>query len=190
MMKRTVLAAVFASASAFALAAPATYAIDPTHTYAGYELNHLGLSVQNGMFTKVNGTVSLDEAAKKGAVDVTIDAASLNTYFAKRDEHLKGADFFNVAKYPTLTFKSTELKYDGDKLAEVKGKLTLLGVTKPVTLTVTRFAKKEHPMLKKEAYGVNATTSIKRSDFGMAYGLPGIADEVKLNIALEAIKAS
>lgn len=190
MLKRTALAAILASAATVALAAPATYTIDPTHTYAGYEVNHLGLSVQNGVFTKVSGTVNLDEAAKKGSVDVSIDAASISTYFGKRDEHLKGADFFNVAKYPTLTFKSTELKYDGNRLAAVKGNLTLLGVTRPVTLTVTQVAKKEHPMLKKEAYGVNAVGTIKRSEFGMGYGLPGIADEVKLNIALEAVKSS
>lgn len=190
MLKQTVLAALFAVASTAAVAAPQSYAIDPTHTYAAYEVNHLGLSLQNGVFTKVDGTVVVDAEARKGAIDVTIDANSLNTYLPKRDQHLKSKDFFNVEQFPTLTFKSKSLQFNGDQLAAVNGELTLLGVTKPVTLKVVRFARAKHPMTGKDSYGVNAETVIKRSDFGMTKYLPNIGDEVKLNIALEAAQAS
>jgi polyisoprenoid-binding protein YceI len=188
MLKRTLLAALFASAASAAFAAPQTYTVDPAHTYAGYEVNHLGLSLQNGAFTQVSGKVVLDDEARKGSVDVTIDANSLNTYLPNRDKHLKSKDFFNVEKYPTLTFKSNSLQFNGDKLEAVSGELTLLGVTKPVTLKVVHFARGKNPMSGKDTYGVNAETVIKRSDFGMTTFLPKIGDDVKLSIVLEAVQ--
>jgi polyisoprenoid-binding protein YceI len=187
MFKRTALAALLISASGFALAAPQTYAVDPTHTYAGYEINHMGMSLQHGQFTQVNGKVVVDTATHQGSVDVTIDANSLSTQLAARDKHLKSKEFFNVEKFPTLTFKSTALKYSGDKLAAVEGQLTLLGVTKPVTLNVVHFAHSKNPMSGKDTYGVNAEAQIKRSAFGMNAYLPGIGDDVKLEITLEAV---
>jgi polyisoprenoid-binding protein YceI len=190
MMKRTVLSALFAVASGLAFAAPQTYNVDPTHTYAGYEIGHVGLSLQHGLFTQVGGTLTVDDAAHSGTVDVTIDAASLSTDYAARDKHLKSDAFFNVAKYPTLTFKASQLKYDGDKLTDVAGTLTLLGVSKPLTLHVTHFAHAKNPMSGKDSYGVNAEGWIKRSDFGMTTYLPAIADDVKLQITLEAIAAN
>jgi polyisoprenoid-binding protein YceI len=185
-MKRTALAALLIAASGFAAAAPQTYTIDTSHTYAGYQISHMGLSLQRGGFTQVSGKVVVDDAAKSGNVDVTIAADSLNTDWAARDKHLKSKDFFNVAQYPTLTFKSSALKYEGDKLDAVEGQLTLLGVTKPVTLKVVHFSHAKNPMTGKDSYGVNAEAVIKRSEFGMTTYLPAIGDDVKLNITLEA----
>ncbi|CUA82567.1 MULTISPECIES: YceI family protein [Gulbenkiania] len=186
-MTHTLLAsALFAFAGA-AIAAPVSYTIDPAHTYAGYSVNHLGLSKQSGLFTKVGGTVVVDESAKSGKVDVTIDAASLQTFLADRDAHLKGPEFFNVEKFPTLTFQSDKVVFHGSKPAEVQGKLTLLGVTRPVTLKLVNVNKAKNPMSGKETWGANATTRIKRSEFGMKAFLPAISDEVDLGIALEAV---
>ncbi|MDN0075815.1 YceI family protein [Crenobacter sp. SG2303] len=190
-LRKTLLATVLAGLTASAFAAPVTYSVDPTHTHAGYEVSHLGFSIQSGVFTQTSGTVVLDNAAKKGSVDISIDANSLNSYLPARDKHLKSADFFNVAKYPTITFKSNDLVFSGDKLTEVKGNLTLLGVTKPVTLKITNFRGGKHPMAGgKQAYGANAEATIKRSDFGMGMMVPAISDDVKLDITIEAIAAS
>lgn len=185
MIRTTLFAALFATTGA-AMAAPVTYTVDPTHTYASYEVNHLGLSVQHGTFTKVNGTLVVDDAAKRAQVDVTIDAASLQTFLGDRDTHLKSADFFNVAKFPTLTYKSTDVSFKNGKPALVNGNLTLLGVTKPVTLKLVNVSKAKHPMTGKEAWGANAVATIKRSEFGMKTFLPAISDDVTLNIVLEA----
>ncbi|WP_174873969.1 YceI family protein [Vogesella oryzae] len=188
MIRTALFAALFATAGA-AVAAPVNYSVDPTHTFAAYEVNHLGLSLQHGTFTKVNGQLVVDEAAKKGSVDVTIDANSLQTFFGDRDTHLKSEAFFNVAKFPTLTYKSTAVVFKGDKPASVQGNLTLLGVTKPVTLTLARVSKGKNPMTGVETWGANAVATIKRSDFGMKTFVPAISDDVTLNITLEAAQA-
>lgn len=188
MIRTTLFATLFASAG-LAFAAPTSYSIDPSHTYAAYEVGHLGLSSQSGVFTKISGNLSVDEAAKSGNVDITIDAASLQTFFADRDKHLKSADFFNVEQFPTLTYKSDKVVFKGNKPAAVEGKLTLLGVTKPVTLQLVNVNKAKHPMTGKESWGANAVATIKRSEFGMKTFIPAVSDEVKLSIVLEASKA-
>lgn len=119
---------------------------------------------------------------------MTIDAKSVNTGYPLFNEHIQDVDFFNTAKYPTITFKSTGVKFDGDKPVAVNGNLTIKGVTKPVTLTVTSFHAMPHPMLKRDAIGANAVTKIKRSDFNMGKNAPFVSDDVTLNIAVEAIK--
>ena len=187
MIRTALFAALFATAGA-AFAAPVSYNVDPTHTYASYEVNHLGLSTQTGTFTKVAGKLTVDEAAKSGSVDITIDAASLQTFLGDRDKHLKSADFFNVEKFPTLTYKSTAVEFKNGKPAEVKGNLTLLGVTKPVTLKMESFHLMPHPMLKKDALGANAVTKVKRSEFNMGKYTPYVGDDVTIEIAVEAIK--
>lgn len=188
-MIRTALFTALLAAAGVAYAAPINYDVDPTHTFAAYEVNHLGLSLQHGTFTKVSGKLAVDEAAKKGSVDVTIDADSLQTFLGDRDKHLKSPDFFNVAKFPTLSYKSSAVIFKGDKPAEVQGNLTLLGVTKPVNLTLTRVSKGKNPMSGVETWGVNAVANIKRSEFGMKTFLPAIGDDVQLNITLEATQA-
>ena len=165
-----------------------SYTIDSRHTYPVFEVNHLGFSTQRGRFNKSAGKIALDTAAKSGSVELTIDTASIDMGLDKWDEHMKSPDFFDVAKHPTITFKSTKVSFDGDKVVGATGDMTLLGVTKPVTLALSGFRCGEHPMLKKIVCGLDATTTIKRSDFGMKYGIPAIGDEVKLIVPVEAIK--
>ena len=180
-----ILAAV---AAAPALAAPETYVVDGNHTFPRFSYNHLGYSIQMSRFDKATGTVTLDKAAKTAAVDIVIDAKSVNTGSATFNEHIQGEDFLDTAKYPTATFKSTKVNFDGDKPASIEGNLTLKGVTKPVTLTVTNFKAAPHPMLKKDAIGANATTKVKRTDFNMGKNVPYVGDEVTIDIAIEAVK--
>lgn len=188
-MKATLAAAVLLSASCAVPAFAAdTYTADPTHTYPSFEINHLGFSITRGTFLKSSGKVTLDPAGKTGSIDVAIDTASISTGFAKRDDHLKGEEFFNVAKFPTMTYKSSKLKFNGETLVGADGELTLLGVTKPVSLTVDWFKCGAHPMNKKALCGANATATIKRSDWGLAAYVPAVADEVKIEIQIEAYK--
>lgn len=165
-----------------------SYTIDPRHTHPSYEINHFGWSTQRGRFDNVTGTITLDRAAKTGSVNVSIDVSSISTGVGKLDEHLKSEDFFNVAKYPTITFKASKIAFNADAPASVTGEITILGVTKPTTLTVTHFSCSVHPMLKKEVCGAEASTSIERSEFGMTKYLPALGDDVKLLINVEAFK--
>jgi len=187
-MKKLALVVALAAFSVAAIAAPETFNIDPTHTAPRFEYSHFGYSNQMHRFDKTSGKIVLDRAAKTGSVDVTIDAKSVNTGYALFNGHIQGEDFFNTEKYPTITFKSTMVKFDGDKPVAVDGNLTIKGVTKPVTLTMTSFHSMPHPMAKKDAIGANAATKIKRSDFNMGKYAPNVSDEVTLAIAVEAIK--
>jgi polyisoprenoid-binding protein YceI len=186
-MKRLALFAALAAVSVAAQAAPVTYTIDNSHTYPHFTYNHLGFSNQTHKFDKTSGTVVLDRAAKTGSVDVTIDAASVNTGYALFNEHLQGADFFDTTVYPTLTFKSSKMSFKGDQPVSVAGDLTIKGVTKPVTLKITHFKCQPHPMLKVDACGANATTQVKRSEFNMGKNVPYVSDEVTLTLAIEAV---
>ena len=187
-MKKLVALAITASLSTIAFAASETYIIDDKHTLPRFEYNHLGYSTQLSRFDKTSGKITLDRAAKTGSVDVTIDTKSVNTGSALFNEHIQGEDFFDTAKYPTITYKSSKLKFDGDKLVAVEGELTVKGMTKPVTLTVTSFQCMPHPMLKKDACGANATARIKRSEFNMGKHAPYVSDEVTLAIPVESVK--
>lgn len=187
-MKKTGLVVVLSAFAAAAIAAPETFNIDPTHTAPRFEYSHFGYSNQMHRFDKTSGKIVLDRAAKTGSVDVTIDAKSVNTGYALFNGHIQGEDFFSTEKYPTITFKSTAVKFDGDKPVAVDGNLTIKGVTRPVTLTVTSFHSMPHPMLKKDAIGANASAKLKRSEFNMGKNVPYVGDEVTLAIAVEAIK--
>lgn len=188
MFVRVVAFAAVAVLSGTAVAAPDSYMVDSGHTFPSFEINHLGFSTQRGRFDKTAGRVMLDRQAKTASVEITIDTNSIDTGNPKLEEHLRKPDFFDVAKYPTIAFKSTKAHFNGDTLASLDGDLTLHGETKPVTLTVSRFNCAPHPMTKKPACGADAVTTIKRSDFGMKYGIPVIGDEVKLLINIEAMK--
>ncbi len=187
-MKKLALVLALSGLVPSAFAAPETFNIDPAHTAPRFEYSHLGYSKQLHSFDKTSGKIVLDRAAKTGSVDVTIDAKSVNTGYALFNEHIQGADYFDTGKYPTITFSSTAVKFNGDKPVSVEGNLTIKGVTRPVTLTVTSFQAMPHPILKRDAIGANATTQIKRSDFNMGKGAPYVSDEVTLSLAVEAIK--
>jgi polyisoprenoid-binding protein YceI len=164
------------------------YTIDPQHTRPTYEVMHLGYSIQRGRFNKTSGKIMIDTAAKKGSVDVTIDAASVDSGLPKLDEHLKSEDFFNVAKNPQITFKSSNFAFDGDKVKSVSGDLTMNGITHPVTLSANMFNCAPHPMTKKPQCGGDFQATVKRSEFGMKYAIPALGDDVTLHIPVESIK--
>ncbi|MDD2701222.1 MAG: YceI family protein [Sideroxydans sp.] len=187
-MNKTIATLIAACLSASAYAAPETYIIDPSHSMPRFEYSHFGYSIQLSRFDNLTGSITLDRAKKKGAIDVTIDAKSVNTGSALFNEHIQAADFFDTEMFPTMTYKSSKVKFDGDKVVSVEGELTAKGITKPVTLTVNSFLCMPHPMLKKEACGATATAKIKRSDFDMAKHAPYVGDEVTLTLPVEAIK--
>lgn len=180
--------ALTASIAAPALAAPETFVIDGTHTYPRFSYSHFGYSTQLSRFNKTTGKVIFDKEAKTGSVDIAIDMKSVDTGFATFDEHIQAEDFLHTAKFPTATFKSTKVNFKGDQPATVEGDLTIKGITKPVVLTVTSFKAMPHPMLKKDAIGANAFTVIKRSEFNAGKYAPHVSDEVRIDIALEAVK--
>ena len=194
-MKMKVLGALAAVLPLAAMANPENYTIDPTHTYAYFEVEHLGVSNQRGRFDRTSGKFTLDRAAKSGSVELNIETASVSTGDNVKgsrprtlDDHLKTVDFFNVAEFPRMSFKSTGVKFAGDNPAEIAGTLTLLGVTKPVTLKVERWVCKDNPMNKKAMCGGNATATLKRTDWGMKYGVPALGDEVRLWFSVEGYK--
>jgi polyisoprenoid-binding protein YceI len=186
-LKSLVTLTALAAFSAAAQAVPSTYNIDNSHTYPHFTYSHLGYSIQTHKFDKTSGKVVMDFDAKTGSADVTIDATSVNTGFALFNEHLQAPDYFDTAKYPTITFKSSSMKFKGNTPVSLSGDLTVKGITQPVTLEVTHFKCMPHPMLKAPACGGNATTRIKRSDFNMGKGVPFVSDEVTLTLAIEAV---
>ena len=187
-MKLKFLTAALLAVSAVAANA-ANYNIDPSHTFPSFEADHMGLSVWRGKFDKTSGTIQMDRAAKTGSMDITIDAASIDFGLDKMNSHAKSADMFNVEKFPTVTYKGNKFVFEGEQLVAVEGELTMLGVTKPVTLKVNKFKCIMHPRYKREACGADATAEFKRTDFGLNYATPTFAPEVKLAIQVEAIKA-
>lgn len=165
------------------------FAYDPAHTQVMFSVSHLGYSFSHGRFTKFSGGFAFDEAQpEKSVADMTIETNSLVMDSEAWEKHLKNEDFFNVEKFPTMAFKTTKVVKTGDKTAQVTGDFTLLGVTKPITLEVTLNNSGIHPYSKSYAAGFSATGTIKRSDFGMEYGLPGVGDDVSLNIQVEGIR--
>lgn len=189
-MKKLALASLVATllSSATSFAASETYIVDTAHTLPRFEYNHLGYSSQLSRFNNTTGKITFDRAAKTGSVDVVIDATSVDTGSTLFDKHIQDVDFFDTAKYPTITFKSNSVKFEGDKIVAVDGNLTIKGVTKPVTLTVVSFLCMPHPMLKKDACGATATTKIKRTEFNAGKYAPYVGDEVTLTIPVESVK--
>jgi polyisoprenoid-binding protein YceI len=187
-MKRITLLSLVATFSSAALAAPETYIIDSTHTLPRFSYSHFGYSNQMSRFDKTSGKIVLDRQAKTGSVEVIVDTTSVDTGYPLFNEHIQGEDFLDTAKYPTMTFNSNKLKFEGENLVAVDGTLTLKGVSKQVELTVTSFHCMPHPMLKKDACGANATTVIKRTDFNMGKYAPHVGDEVTITIPVEATK--
>ncbi len=171
--------------ASWAFAAPTVFTPDPNHTFVRFSYKHLGFSTQESRFDKVTGTVTFDPVAKTGAVDILIDTKSVDTGSQLFNEHIQGPDYLDTAKYPTATFKSTAVKFKGDKPVSIQGNLTLKGVTRPVTLTVTSFMHGPN-MMKKDAIGADASTQIKRTEFNMGKYAPMVSDDVTISIAIEA----
>jgi polyisoprenoid-binding protein YceI len=173
-------------AAGSAVAAPVTYTVDGSHTFPRFSYSHFGYSTQLSSFGKTTGTVVFDAQAKTGAVDIVIDTTTVNTGFADFNGHIQSEDFLDTAKFPKATFKSTKVVFEGDKPASIEGQLTIKGVTKPVTLTVTSFQAMPHPMMKVPALGANAFVTIKRSEYNAGKYAPYVGDEVRIDIAIEA----
>lgn len=171
-----------------ALAAPVSYGVEPNHTFPRFSYTHLGFTTQQSRFDKTTGTVVYDKEGRSGSVDITIDARSVSTGSALFNQHIQAEDFLDTANHPSVTFKSTKVNFDGDKPVSIEGDLTMKGVTKRVTLTVTRFLAAPHPIQKKDTIGADAYTIVKRSDFNMGKYAPAVSDEVRIDIAIEALK--
>lgn len=186
---KTLLAVAALGLALNAQAQSATYAIDPTHTFVYFEVGHYGTSTNRGRFDRKEGSVQLDRAARSGRVEVSFELASVSTGVPMLDKHLLSGDFFDSARYPNATFVGDKFSFDGNKVVQVSGNLTLRDKTVPVVLKATRFNCYLNPLLRRETCGGDFETTIKRSQWGMRWGLDaGVPDEVRLLVQVEAIK--
>lgn len=191
--KLTATAAILAALTfaGAAHAAPVKYDFDKAHTSISFKVNHLGFSNSIGRFMDWDGHIMFDaEKPDASSVEVQIKSPSIFMGTEAWDKHMKNADFLNVEKFPTIDFKSTKIDVTGDKAADIHGDLTILGVTKPVVLKTVMNGAGKHPMSGKDTAGFTATTTIKRSEFGMNYGLPNVGDDVAITIEVEANAAT
>lgn len=180
-----------ALASAVTLAAPVDYKIDPTHTATVFSWNHFGFSTPSANFSDIQGVIKVDNAKPaNSSVNVTIPLSSVNTNVPALDKEFQEEAWFNAAKYPNITFKSTKVETKDKKHFKITGDLTVKGVTKPVVLHAILNKQGEHPMAKVPAIGFNATTSFKRSDFGLGNYVPNVGDKITVNITTEATVAN
>ena len=180
------LAAAATLATGIAQAEPASYAID---TFVTFEISHFGAAMNRGRFDKKEGSVQLDKAAKSGKVEISFDATSVNTGTPAFDKHLQSADLFNAAQHPKISFVSDKFSFNGDKVSEVSGQLTLLGKTAPITLKANQFNCYQSPMLKREVCGGDFEATIDRTQWGMNYGVEwGFPKNVRLVVQVEAVK--
>jgi polyisoprenoid-binding protein YceI len=179
-------------AVATATAASTTYTLDPDHTHPSFEVDHFGgLSTWRGTFKKTSGTVAIDTEAKSGTVNVVIDTATIDFAHDKLNEHVAGPEMLDVAKYPSAEYKGKFVDFANGAPRTISGELTLHGVTKPVTLTINSFKCFEHPMLKKQVCGADASGSFNRADFGVNYGQQyGFKQDVLLRIQVEGVKVN
>ncbi|EOQ72439.1 YceI family protein [Acinetobacter lactucae] len=180
-----------ALASSVTLAAPVDYKIDPTHTATVFSWNHFGFSTPSANFSDIQGVIKVDNAKPaNSSVNVTIPLSSVNTNVPALDKEFQEEAWFNAAKYPNITFKSTKVETKDKKHFKITGDLTVKGVTKPVVLDAVLNKQGEHPMAKVPAIGFNATTSFKRSDFGLGNYVPNVGDKITVNITTEATAAN
>ncbi|OAI14606.1 hypothetical protein A1507_15045 [Methylomonas koyamae] len=177
-----------ASLCSCAVLAADSYTIDSRHTFPSFEINHLGFSTQRGRFNETSGKVLLDTAAASGSIVVSVNTSSISTGLAELEQHLRGPDFLDSAKYPVMSFKSNRLIFQGEALVGADGVLTLHGVSKPVRLEVQHFYCGINPLRMKYSCGADASATIKRSEFGVDKYVPAVADQVKVLIQVEAVK--
>ena len=189
-MKRHYALLLMILAATSATAASTTYRIDPDHTHPSFEVDHFGgLSTWRGTFKKTTGTVEIDTAAKTGTVDVIIDTATVDFAHDKLNAHASSPEMLDAAKYPTAEYTGKFGEFANGAPKTISGNLTLHGVTKPVTLTISSFKCIEHPMLKKQVCGADASGTFNRADFGVNYGQQyGFKQDVLLHIQVEGIK--
>ena len=179
-----------AIASSVTLAAPVDYKIDPTHTATVFSWNHFGFSTPSANFTDIQGVIKVDNAKPaNSSVEVTFPISSVNTNVPALDKEFQEEAWFNAAKYPNITFKSTKVETKDKKHFKITGDLTVKGVTKPVILDAVLNKQGEHPMAKVPAIGFNATTSFNRSAFGIGNYVPNVGDKITVNITTEATAA-
>jgi len=187
-MKNSLIAAALIAATGFVQAQSATYSVDPTHTFVTFEALHFGTSTIRGRFDRKEGMVQFDRAGKSGKAEISIDLGSVSTGVGPLDGHLKSKDFFDATTNTSAKFVSEKFGFNGDKVSEVAGTLTMMGKTVPVTLKASNFNCYQSPMLKREVCGGDFETTITRSQWGIVYGLPGIPDNIRLLIQIEAIR--
>ena len=187
-MKQSILALMISCTASFSAMAANSYTVDPRHTFPSFEINHLGFSIQRGRFDRTSGNVQLDPESATGSIQIAIETASISTGLAELEKHLRSDDFLDAARYPQITFIANQLSFNKDQLVAADGILTLHGISKPVHLTVDHFYCGMNLIAMKYTCGANATTTIKRSDFGVDKYVPKVADEVNIAIQIEATK--
>lgn len=185
---RTMLALILCAHCAGARAAEETFTITPTNTIPSFEVNHMGFATQRGHFNQTSGRVVMDPQKQTGRVDISIDASSIDTGIRQLDDVLRELDFLNTGKYPTLDFRSSRFQFNKEKLVAVDGVLTMLGVSRPISLTVTHYKCEVDPASAKYICEVDAEASFRRSDHGMTKLIPVVSDEVKLRIKVNAAR--
>ncbi len=187
-MKRLALALLAALTVADPAVAADTYTFDPEYTIPVFEVGHLGFTTQRGRFDKTAGKVVLDLAAHTGAVEFTVYTNSLDMGSRAWTVHVSSEGLFDVAHFPTLSYASDRLLFEGDKVVGAEGRLTLLGVTRPVSVKVSGFACATHPVNSKAMCAGDISATIKRSDFGMTKYIPTVSDEIRISVPVEAYR--
>lgn len=187
-MKKALFATALLAATNLACAQPTIYDVEPTHTFVHFEALHSGTSTNRGRFDTVEGTVMLDLEEKKGKADIVVRPGSVNTGIASYNDHLRTADFLHVDAFPTARFEGDDFLFEDGRVKSVSGTLTLLGKQHPVTLKALRFNCYDNPREHKQACGGDFETVLTRSDYGMTFGLPGIPDQIRILIQIEALK--
>jgi polyisoprenoid-binding protein YceI len=194
-MKIAVMYLTFAVLPTAALAAPESYTLDPYHTFVHFAIDHNDFSTIWGRFDKSSGKLTIDHQAKTGALEVAVETSSVSTGDSargsrprSRDEHLRSVDFFNCAEFPRMIYKGANVKFNGEVPVQIQGELTLLGVTRPVALKLDRWKCAPHPVTKRWICGGNATGAVRRTDFGMKWGVPVAGDEVRIVVTFEAFR--
>jgi polyisoprenoid-binding protein YceI len=187
-MKKTILALIIGSSLSFSATAVTSYTVDPRHTFPSFEINHLGFSIQRGRFDRTSGKVLLDPESATGSINIAIETASISTGLAELEKHLRSDEFLDAERFAQITFVSNKLSFNKDRLVAADGILTLHGISKPVHLTIDHFYCGMNMIAMKNTCGANATTTVKRSDFGVDKYVPKLADEVNIAIQIEATK--
>ena|SRR5438105_4308339 len=171
-----------------ALAAPVTYTLDPSHTQVWWETRHFGTSTQRGRFDSVVGSIVLDRDTGRGDVSISIATGSVSSGVPTLDGMLRGRNFLSADTWPTAYFVASSVRFDGGRIAALRGEFTLRGVSRPLELRSERFGCRQEPQLQREVCGGDFEGEILRSEFGSTFGLPFVGDKVRLRIAVEGVR--